>query len=65
MRDGIEDTELFRLAQFRAKEEKDLAELEAIRHGFCRSMSVFCKDISEMKRLRDRLYTLLEKLSGQ
>ena len=63
MRDGIEDTELFLLAQARVQNEEDQAELEAIRHGFSRSMSVFCKDIAEMEMLRNRLLDLLEKVS--
>ena len=63
MRDGIEDVELFRLAQSLVKEDAERAELEAIRNGFARSMSVYCKDPGEMEKLRDRLFDLLEKVS--
>ena len=65
IRDGIEDVELFRLARNKVKREEDRAELEAIRRGFARSMSVYCKDIAEMEKLRGRLFDLLEKGSGR
>ena len=65
MRDGIEDVELFRQARERVKEDADRAELEAIRNGFARSMSVYCQDPGTMAKLRDRLYDLLEKVSGK
>ena len=63
IRDGIEDVELFRMAQAQVKDQKDSDELEAIRRGFARSMSVYCQDPVEMERLRGRLFDLLEKVS--
>ena len=63
IRDGIEDVELFRMAQAQVKNQKDRDELEAIRRGFARSMSVYCQDPVEMERLRGRLFDLLEKVS--
>ena len=63
IRDGIEDVELFRMAQTRVRDRKDRDELEAIRRGFARSMSIYCKDPAEMEKLRGRLFDLLEKIS--
>ncbi len=65
MRDGLEDVELFRMARDLAKTPSDKAEVEAIRNGFAKSMSVYCQDINELEKLRSRLYSLLEKLVKQ
>lgn len=65
MRDGIEDVELFRLARRQVKDAAEHAELEAIRRGFARSMSVYCKDPREMEKLRSRLFDLLVKVSSR
>ena len=63
IRDGIEDAELFRQARDLVKSEADKAELESIRNGFARSMSVYCKDFNEVENLRSRLFDLLRKVS--
>ena len=63
MRDGLEDVELFRLALSKVRTKADKAELEAIRNGFARSMSVYCRDENKLKNLRNRLFDLLDKLT--
>ncbi len=65
MRDGLEDADLFRMARDLAKTPADRADVEAIRNGFARSMSVYCRDVEEMEKLRTRLYDLLNKLVRQ
>lgn len=63
IRDGLEDVDLFRQARDLAKTPADKAEVEAIRNGFARSMSVYCQNIAEMEKYRTRLYNLLAKLT--
>ena len=65
IRDGLEDVDLFRQARDLAETPADKAEVEAIRNGFAKSMSVYCQDIAVMEKFRTRLYNLLVKLTAR
>ena len=62
MRDGLEDVELFRIAQTLVKNDADRKELEVIRQGYASGLSSFCNDIKLLEKNRNRLYDLLAKL---
>lgn len=63
MRDGLEDVELFRIAQKLVKTREDKAALETIRNGYATGLSSFCGDIKMLEKNRNKLYDLLVKLS--
>ena len=63
MRDGLEDVELFRIAQKLVKTREDKAALETIRNGYATGLSSFCGDIKMLEKNRNNLYDLLVKLS--